>query len=159
MIRSTENNKVQPTGWVDLHGLHVHEAVKFTQQALEVRCCGTLCSAMCSLALAVPSGRSRSRFVRAAPYRRKGPPLSVPHCQDQARRGFVHTAQTAERPGGPAQRRRPGRSAALTEDETERLSATLSEWVMLWELRECISGSALRNCLFMLEYVSFYVRN
>ncbi|TKA53758.1 hypothetical protein B0A53_03800 [Rhodotorula sp. CCFEE 5036] len=30
-----ENNKVQPTGWVDLHGLHVHEAVKFTQQALE----------------------------------------------------------------------------------------------------------------------------
>lgn len=31
----------------------MHEAIKFTQQGIEVRCWGTLCSVMCARALAV----------------------------------------------------------------------------------------------------------
>ena len=90
--------------------------------------------------VAVPLGQSRSRLTRATPHRWQGPPLSVSHRQNQACRLFVHAAQTADRPGGPAQRGRSGRSAARIEDRTERLSATSSEGAMLWGLWEYIAG-------------------
>ena len=33
----TENNKRQPQGTIDLHGLYVAESVTFTEQAINVR--------------------------------------------------------------------------------------------------------------------------
>lgn len=34
--QSTENNRSQPVGSVDLHGLYVEEAIEYTQRAIKV---------------------------------------------------------------------------------------------------------------------------
>lgn len=34
-----ENNKTQPRGTIDLHGLYVQESIEFTEKAIQVRAC------------------------------------------------------------------------------------------------------------------------
>lgn len=55
-----ENNKVQPQGSIDLHGLYVQEAIEYTEKAIAVRRCFAVCPLVARLCSPSEERLSRS---------------------------------------------------------------------------------------------------